>query len=319
MSTASIASEAMLSSLVGAGLRFALHRAGVAIAPKRTTGDPVDAAIRRWAPAEAVAPRSPDRREAGRAASVVAAGWERIVARAGSIDPATMDPAAALARSAAVLTPFTDLVDTMSRLRTHAYLGGYAAGARPRLDALGFLAPSGSEPWHDRATTGPALALRSLADLGLLAEFVGAAAYLRRDRDLRLVAAAAERWRRTIAGAWAYGTRARPPGWDRALDATVADRLAVLLDAPDPVALARAHLEAWAPEHAGADDVLRLIRERSPATVGGATRAADERGPGAAASVLLRRGLPSAFVPPVAVLVVAPRPGRTAEPNRPPT
>ncbi|HEU4758129.1 MAG TPA: ATP-binding protein [Agromyces sp.] len=318
-SMAKIASESMLASLVGAGLRFALHRAGVPIAPKRTTGDPVDAAIRLWAPEEAVAPRSRDREQPDPPASVVAAGWECIVARAGSIDPATMDPAAALARSAAVLTPFTDLVDTMSRLRTHAYLSGYAAGTRPRLDALGFLAPSGSEPWHDRVTTGPALALRSLADLGLLAEFVGAAAYLRRDRDLRLVAAAAERWRRTIAGAWAYGTRARPPGWDRALDVTVADRLAVLLDATDPAALARAHLEAWAPEHAGADEVLRLIRERSPATVAAATRAAEERGAGAAASLLIRRGLPSAFVPAVAMLVAAARPGRTAEPTHRPT
>jgi hypothetical protein len=100
---------------------------------------------------------------------------------------------------------------------------------------------------------------------------------------------------------------------------TVADRLAALLDAADPAALARANLEAWAPEHAGADDVLRLVRERSPATVGAATRAADERGAGAAASVLLRRGLPSAFVPAVAVLVAASRRERAAEPDHPPT
>ena len=61
-------------------------------------------------------------------------------------------------------------------------------------------------------------------------------------------------------------------------------------------------LEAWAPEHASAREVLRLIRERSPASVAAAARAAEKRGPWAAASVLLRRGLPAAFVPAVAVL-----------------
>ena len=56
-----------------------------------------------WAPAERSRPIR-DREQPDPPASVVAAGWDCIVARAGSVDPATMDPAAALARSAAVLT-----------------------------------------------------------------------------------------------------------------------------------------------------------------------------------------------------------------------
>jgi hypothetical protein len=208
-----------------------------------------------------------------------------------------------MARTAAVLSPYADVVDTMSRWPAHAYLGGYAAAARPRLDALGFLAPSGSAPWHDRVPTGAGLGVRSLADLGLLAEFAGAAAHLRRDRDLRLVAIAAERWRRTVAGTWSYGRPPAPAGWDRALDVTLSDRLATIVDASDPVGIAHAHLEAWAPELASGSEVLRIIRERSPSLLAAATGAAARKGPGAAAALLLRRGLPSAFAPAVAVLV----------------
>lgn len=322
---ASLAAEPMLSSLLGAGLRFALHRVGITVPDRRTGGDPAAAAIRRWAPDERE-PASRSARSAVAASSpVLPAGWARIVECTGAERPDDVDPAVAMARSAAVLTPFADLVDTMSRLPAHAYLGAHAAAARPRLDALGFLAPSGSSPWHDLVPTAPGLAVRGLTDLGLLAEFAGAAAHLRRDRDLRLVATAAERWRRAVAGSWSYGTRARPAGWDRALDVTLADRLAAIVAASDPVALAHAHLEAWAPELANGAEVLRLIRDRSPSMIAAAAEAAASRGPGAAATVLLRRGLPSAFVPAVAVLVAhessggADGPGRRPRPRPTPT
>lgn len=295
--------EPTLASLAGAGLRFALHRAGITVVHRQAGFDAVAAAVRCWTRGT---PGTVGTAAADTAASEpiapVQGGWERITARTGPLDQGGADPAVLMARSAAVLTPFADLVETMGRLPAHTYLGGYAAATQQRLEAIGNLAPAGSAPWHDRLASGPSLALQSLTDLGLLAEFAGAAAYLRRDRDLRLVASAAERWRRTIAGAWAYGTAAAPPEWGRALDVTIADRLAALLDDTDPAASAAAQLEAWAPEHASAREVLRLIRERSPASVAAAARAAEKRGPGAAASVLLRRGLPAAFVPAVAVL-----------------
>jgi len=54
------------------------------------------------------------------------------------------------------------------------------------------------------------------------------------------------------------------------------------------------------------------MRERSPKTIADATRTATVHGPDLAASLLLRRGMPSAFVPPVAVLLT----GAARRPDR---
>ena len=306
----SLASEPTLTSLIGAGLSFALHRADDAFPPRRferrVGHDPVGAAVLRWDPREDVSQDRSDARppKDDREADAVAAvedGWKRITGRVGEIDVEAADRTVVMARSAAVLTPFADLIDTMSRLPRHDYLREYAAAVQRGLDDIGTLAPAHMTPWHDRRA-GRALALQAITDLGLLAELAGAAAYLRQDRDLRLVAAAAERWRRTVAGAWAYGTTAAP-GWNLSLDVTMTDRLAALLSSPEPPGAAAAQLEAWAPEHASAAEVVGLMRERSPKTLADATRTATVHGPDQAASLLLRRGMPSAFVPPVAVLL----------------
>ena len=145
------------------------------------------------------------------AVEAVGDGWKRIAGRVGEVDVESADPTVVMARSAAVLTPFADLIDTMSRLPRHDYLGAYAAAVQQGLDDIGTLAPAHMAPWRDRRANR-ALALQAITDLGLLAELAGAAAYLRQDRDLRLVAAAAERWRRTVAGAWAYGTTTQRRG-----------------------------------------------------------------------------------------------------------
>lgn len=319
----SLASEPTLTSLIGAGLSFALHRADAAFPSRRferrVGHDPIGAAILRWDPREEVSQDPSDARSRNDdpitdadAVAAVGDGWKRITGRVGEIDVEAADRTVVMARSAAVLTPFADLIDTMGRLPGHDYLGEYAAAVRPGLDDIGTLAPAQMTPWHD-ARANRALALQAITDLGLLAEFAGAAAYLRQDRDLRLVAAAAERWRRTVAGAWAYGTTAAPR-WNLALDVTMTDRLAALLSSPEPPRAAAAQLEAWAPEHASAAEVVGLMRERSPKTLADATRTATIHGPDQAASLLLRRGMPSAFVPAVAVLLAgaAPRPDRNA-------
>lgn len=287
-----IASEATLTSLLGAGLRFALHRAGERIA--RPGVDPVAEAAGLWDP---VKPAS-EPLQAGPVADPVDVATARL----------------AMARAAAALTPFASLVETMSRLPAHLHLAEYAAAVQRGLEPLDGLAAGRPEASSQRSAN-PALALDAFIQRGLLAELIGAAAYLQRDPDLRLVAAAAERWRRTVGGTWSYATAAPSPGWKRALDVTQTDRLMSLVATPDPAAAAAADLEAWAPEHPSGAEVLALLRERSPRYLADAARTAAIRGTAQAASVLLRRGVPSAFVPGAAILLTPP--DRLPTPERP--
>lgn len=327
---AEITIEPTLSSLVGAGLRFALLSAESAGPREDCPGDrsadrdpraedasaepsvvehaaaePAAVAIRRWRDGLPSVPHP--------------SGWARLAARVGLEGDASPVSDVLMARTSAVATPFAGLVETMSRLPEHDHLGEYAAAIRERLDALGNLAPHASEPWHDHLDRSRSLALHAFTDLGLLAELIGAAAYLRHDHALAQVADAAERWRRTVGGAWSYGVRGdRPRGWaadrqgDATVDVTVRDRIDALLgDQRDPAAVreaAFAELEAWAPEHPTGADVLALVGERSPELIATIVDRHARRAIPAhrAAAVLLRRGLPSAFVPAVAVLLTRP-------------
>ncbi|KRE30971.1 hypothetical protein ASG80_00215 [Agromyces sp. Soil535] len=326
---ARMAAEPSLTALTGAGLRFALHRAGVAVGARRAALDAAGVAVECWRPVDP-APAAPDGTGAaaggagagsdGAAPAIVAAsppGWDRIIARTGTVDTGEADPAVIMARSLAVLTPFAELVGTMGSLPGHEHLGEYAATVRERLNDLGNLAPRGSEPLHDYVDTAPSLAVRALTELGLLTELIGAAAYVRRDRDLGLVAQSAERWRRTIAGAWSYGRAGAPPGWDRAVDVTIADRLGALLAESDAIDRATAELEAWGADRLRGDELVGLLRKRSPAAIRAATKAAADGDPTAAAAVLLRRTVPSAFVPGAVVLLGGRRPPGTRRSPRP--
>ncbi|MDX6258921.1 MAG: hypothetical protein QOH84_609 [Kribbellaceae bacterium] len=289
--------------LAGAGLRFAVNRAEVPLG-RRLTADAASTAIRRWQSlgGDDFGPVDPP-----------GPGRTRITARIGPVDVGRANAAVVEARELAVLSPFADLVGTMRQLPDHQYLAEYAAVVRERLNELGNLAPLGSPPWRDYVDTSPALALQSLTDLGLLAELIGAAAYIRRDRDLTLVARSAERWRRTVAGSWSYGTATRPRGWDRPVDVSIADRISVMVLESDAFDRAEAQLRAWCPEQPQEGDVLGLLRKRAPATIDAARLAAAEGTVADAAAVLLRRNLPSAFVPGIAVLV-----GHNGEPYRVP-
>ncbi|WP_432877213.1 AAA family ATPase [Kribbella sp. CA-245084] len=286
-SVTSLAMESTQSGLFDSALRLAVFRAGVAIDSRRQGFDLAADVAARWA--------------GGSTTRLEKAGWQRLTERTGPLDRAGVDEDVIAARSFAVLTPFADLVGTMSRLPDHQYLADYATVVGQRLDDLGNLAPLGSRPWRDYSDAQGSRSLPTLTDLGLLAETIAAAAYLFGDADLRLVARAAERWRRTAAGSWSYGSVAKPQRWARPVDVSIADRVSALDGGPDQYDRAEAQLAAWWPEHA-ADDVVQLLERRAPKMVADARRAAREDLMGAAA-LLLRRNLPSALVPPVAVLL----------------
>ncbi|MEU4196386.1 ATP-binding protein [Kribbella sp. NPDC026611] len=285
-SAMSLAMESTASGLASAALRFAFQRAGIEFQRTIKQYDVAANATTWW--------------EQGIRTTVFSGenpGWERITGRTGPLEVSGADPSVVTARAFAVLTPFTDLVATMSQLPGHEYFSRWATSVGRALDELGYLAPQGSEPWHNRGSVQPP---QALADMGLLAETIGAAAYLHEDPDLRLVAQAAERWRRTTAGSWSYRST-KPTAWARPVDVSIADRVEGLRDGSDSYARAEAQLEAWCPE-LRADDVLELLRRRAPKIYSDAGQVARKDVMGAAA-LLLRRNVPSAFVPPFAVLL----------------
>jgi hypothetical protein len=298
---------ALASALVGPGLqaslgagalRLALLAAGVVHRPAAGEPDPVAAAVGWWGRGGGPAGESgassvgPDVEES--------AGWHRVASRVG---PGSPVPAGLAGRVRAVtaLSPYAELLATMTAGGSRAGLPDLGDSAYGRLDALGLLAPRDEGPWHDVGTAATG-GVHALADVGLLAEAVGVAAWLLRDGDLGLVARSAERWRRALAGSWAYPgpTDARPAGWTRTVDLSVADRVAALRAADEPAASAARELDAWCDPDLGLGRVLDLLRERAPATVRRAAAAADTD---EAARVLLARQVPSALVPGVVVLL----------------
>jgi hypothetical protein len=153
--------------------------------------------------------------------------------------------------------------------------------------------------------------IETLSDLGLVAEWAGAAAFLVRDRDLTLIAKGAETWRRTTAGRWSYDCC--PPDWVGArnvgdLDISLWVRVHELLDADNPVSASRGMLLAWVGAEDGIPTKVRarlttLAKRASAAIARGSTA---ERA-FAAAHILIRAGAPVAFVPALATLVALKR------------
>jgi hypothetical protein len=212
---------------------------------------------------------------------------------AGDIDPA---------RLLAVLAPHAGLATTLSRIREDGNISQHADAVDRRLAELGGLLPGDSESWH--LAPEPSDPIDSLTALGLFAEWAGAAAFALRDPDLALLARCAERWRRTTAGQWSYDRLpAAWKGWDRPLDVSLAARVEALQAATDPVEASHEQLAAWSGDrYSYAWPLLDEIRYRLP----GALKAAGAVAPDIpqAASILARKHVPSAFVPPLAVLLV---------------
>lgn len=147
-----------------------------------------------------------------------------------------------------------------------------------------------------------------IAELGLFAEWATASAFLRRDRDLALIGRAAERWRRTMAGSWAYGRA--PAGWVRRgpLDACMAERLEGLRAGPDPTGAALRQLALWdgggrppTDPNENGERIAGILRKRFGRVVA-AARAGDAS-PEDILAVFLRSYVPSGLAPPFAILV----------------
>ncbi len=195
-------------ALTGGAVELARLRAG-----RRSQGAPgdrdaVDAAVEIWSDSSA-------------------AHAEDLTVRAGDALAGRSIPSAgdagreAVARALAAASPYALVADAVLQQAPHDdALPQHLWGVAGALGATGILASS--------ATHGQVLdALDAVTDAGLFAEWISAASSTLRRPDLRPLARAAERWRRTMAGDWGYTA-----------DGT--DILGGWAQRPDPVILARA-------------------------------------------------------------------------------
>lgn len=174
-----------------------------------------------------------------------------------------------------------------------------AGGRRPLLDHARAVLNNLAGPYRNRAgVVSSGDPLPHITGLGVFAEWAGAAAFVTRDPDLRLIGRAAERWRRTMAGHWTYGRA--PAGWrGRMLDVAVSQRIEDLLAEPDPWNASIEYLGIWSAD--GGTALAADLRWRLHATLA----SAEDRHAGgveAVAAQLLHRYVPTAFVPALAVM-----------------
>lgn len=257
-------------------------------------GDAVAAALDTWIAA-------PDGRRSQAPATAHAFGVvrERLGAR-GLVSAAAIewnDPQMLVA-----LSPYPIVAANLAVLRGNDRLIDAARAADARLAQAGGLfsgSPLGLGPVAGNPIAG-------IAGLGLFAEWAGAEAWRHRDPDLGVLAAAAERWRRTVAGRWSYDTP--PPGWlgqnghgngsGGGADSIIRRRVQKLADFDDPADWAMRQLALWDPAGDGPGLLSRLQRRHT--RVLGIVAALPD--PVARAGALLDHDIPSAFVPPLAIL-----------------
>jgi hypothetical protein len=214
--------------------------------------------------------------------------------------PPRLPDLATPAGAARILASATPYVSVMQSYQADRSLRGDVALPEllGRIDAglrsAGGMPPSGAGDWRLALSSSAEAGVENIAALGLLAEWMGATAFALRRPDLRLISRSAERWRRTCAGDWAYGSIAPPPSWSRRPDASTADRIAQL----DSREACHAEIEIWGGSSGDPQAIVSKLRARYPA--------ADRKTRGAnaeeAAMTMLGHDVPSAFVPAMAVL-----------------
>lgn len=197
-------------------------------------------------------------------------------------------------RVLATLTPYRAFASNLSLMEGHDKLREMAQLAAAAIAKAGgyFGEPQlTSVTWRSNDPIG------WLSDIGLFAEWAEATTYVRRDEDLRLIARAAERWRRTMAGDWSIGRRRGNWRALPTLDQTLHKRLLDILEGPDPRWCALRQLDMWA-EALASDALLPLLRRRL------SSFSAELDSPRVVTRRLLARGVPAVFVPALAVLIV---------------
>ncbi len=313
---AELRTRGIKGSLANGALGFAMFAAGAHRASSSwSLDDPVGAAIALWhvdpnATSNTVSPTAVDAlaMPASRFAELVSPRRSKAEPDPTSAEPLQLPDVSTPAGAARVLassTPYGSVAEALRMLGRQRF-GGHLSSVDFDLAERGGLPPAGAGGWSIAPAVSPEGSIDNLAALGVLSEWLGAAAAVARDHNLRLISRSAERWRRTTSGNWSYARSALPAGsgWDTFPDATIADRIRQLIDSPDgPLAASADQMHLWwGSDYFGDSDSMERAARRYPAAVRDASRLPPGADPAQwAAEALLRRMVPAAFVPPLAV------------------
>lgn len=319
---ADVRTRGIKGSLANGALGFALLRAGTPLSTSsRSLEDPIATAATVWSE-DADTTKGRGGQEgldalalpASRFASLVSEPAPAAKTKRRRRKPRIPDPSSPVgaARLLATSTPYGSTAEALRLLGPDDRVLSHLSNVDFELAETGGMPPSGAGDWSVAPAVSPEGSIDNIAALGLLAEWLGAAAFVLRHPDLRLIAHSAELWRRATAGDWAYPSpprRGESP-WGRRPDVTASDRIMQLLQAQDPVAASQEQLRLWwGTEQDAVLGPADRIGKRFPAAVREARARASGRrndAPEAAESAavaLLERNVPSAFVSPLAVLI----------------
>jgi hypothetical protein len=246
-------------------------------------GDPAAAAFELWASGEGKGPAS---------AHAFGVARDRLSARhSGSASQLRWDDPQLLA----TLTPYAAVAATLATQPDEREMAAAAEMSEAQLAGAGALLADDDVTFAVSSQSN----IAGIAGLGLFAEWAALHATLTRNGNLREIARAAERWRRTVAGDWRLGPR--PREWQGAgpIDRTLASRISLLTNKDDPAKAALDQLALWGPNRDG-ETLRRIIERRFARTLIRASQASD---PIRRARALLDGTMPAAVVPPMVVLI----------------
>ena len=142
-----------------------------------------------------------------------------------------------------------------------------------------------------------------LTNVGLLAEWLEATTFVKKDTDLALIGRSAERWRRTMAGDWSIGQRRGQWRDLPVLDETLVERQRLLLKAPEPARAALLQIDTWGLA-LSCESLHALLLRRLRGALAEAKVSLSRGDPlNLITRRLLTRGAPAAVAPALAVLI----------------
>jgi AAA ATPase domain len=307
----SVANRGTKSDMTAGALGFALCFADVDIKASWRSVDPVGAAFELWSSGPAATVLASALAHADHRISSRVSGTPSWLQNTSGLTASEAFRTPDVVRRLAVHSPYARPLGLAAQLEKSRRLTTHARNTLAALAKIDLARNAGITGLQIAPSSPPQEPIEILADLGLVNEWIGAAAFAGGGRDIKPIARSAEAWRRTLAGLWSYG---RAPGsWQGVGDASGLDLLLLartreLLATKDPPAASRSVIAAWSGVDGALPDRLRtrlaaLVRRARRATA----RSKGENRALQAALVLVRAGAPAAFIPALATLAVSGR------------
>ncbi|MGQ8632077.1 ATP-binding protein [Agrobacterium sp. DKPNP3] len=231
-------------------------------------------------------------------------GWQRIQQLLPRAFEDPYNPAAS-ARACAALTPYSEPLRDMPGERSDRPAMSELRALIKALQQLPLPINGGLESLDPRSLErlNP---VSILSEAGLLAEALGMIAFFG-NRDIKLIARGAEYWRKFAAGRYPTDpekSNFRLRGWRYGVDATLWHRIRELEDHADPISASKACLVAWlSVDHAHDFLLFGHLAEKTERVRANLQQKGGDAF--AAARLLSQMNVPTALIPPLAILLFA--------------